>query len=189
MEFVNSKTIKLDKELNELDKFVLEFLKILKKYANYVIVSGYVSILFGRARATEDIDVLIHSITEKKFEEFWKEMEKKFWCLNSTSSAHAFALLKENLSIRIARKNEIIPNIELRFCKSKADFETLKERIKVILGKEEIYISPIELQIAYKEEKLKSKKDIEDALHLRKIFSEIISEKKIKKYKEMIKNG
>ncbi|MBI2141461.1 hypothetical protein HYU16_03480, partial [Candidatus Woesearchaeota archaeon] len=55
MEFVDDKTIKLDKVLNELDKFVLKFIKILEKHADYVIVSGYVSILFGRSRSTEDI--------------------------------------------------------------------------------------------------------------------------------------
>ena len=54
MEILNKKTIKLDKELNLLDKFVLEFVRILEKHVNYVIVSGYVAILFGRARSTEE---------------------------------------------------------------------------------------------------------------------------------------
>ncbi len=190
MEIINSKTIKLDKEINELDKFLLEFVKILEKHARYVIVSGYVSILFGRARATEDIDILIEPITKEKFELMWREIERNgFWCLNADSCEDAFNMLKENIPIRIARKNEIIPNIEVKVCKSCVDFETLKERVKVMLNEKEIFISPIEMQIAYKEEKLKNEKDMEDALHLREVFSEIISEEKIQKYKEMIKNG
>ena len=55
-------TIKLDKIINELDKFVFKFIKILKKHTDYVIVSGYVAILLGRSRTTEDIDVFIKEI-------------------------------------------------------------------------------------------------------------------------------
>jgi hypothetical protein len=42
------------------------------------------------------------------------------------------------------------------------------------------------LQIAYKEEVLKSEKDVEDALHLREVFKDVIDEKKIKEYKKLI---
>ena len=55
----DKKEIILDKELNELDKYVLEFIKILEKHVDYVIISGYVSILLGRSRSTEDIDLFI----------------------------------------------------------------------------------------------------------------------------------
>jgi hypothetical protein len=44
---IDKKEIILDKELNNLDKFVIDFVSLLD---NYVIVSGYVSILFGRSR-------------------------------------------------------------------------------------------------------------------------------------------
>ena len=45
--------IVLDRELNELDSFVLEFIKCLQ--SRYVIVAGYVAILLGRSRTTDDI--------------------------------------------------------------------------------------------------------------------------------------
>ena len=56
MRFKKNKII-LDKEVNELDRFVVRFIRVLEKYSDYVIISGYVSILFGRSRATEDIDI------------------------------------------------------------------------------------------------------------------------------------
>ena len=59
MKFINKNTIKLDKEINELDRFVLNFVKILQKHTDYVIVSGYVAILLGRDMATDDIDIFI----------------------------------------------------------------------------------------------------------------------------------
>jgi len=38
---------------------LLNFVKILEKYFEYVVAPSYVSIVFGRARATEDIDIII----------------------------------------------------------------------------------------------------------------------------------
>jgi RecA-family ATPase len=56
-----------NKVVSKLDLFVIDFIKILEKYTDYVIVSGYVSILFGRSRGTEDIDIFIEKIDFKKF--------------------------------------------------------------------------------------------------------------------------
>ena len=184
MKWIDKKTILIEKKLNELDKLLLSFVKVLEKYFEYVVVSGYVSIIFGRARATEDIDILIN-FNEKIFEDFWNEINKKFWCLNANKENAIETLLNKNL--RFAKKKEIIPNIEIKICKKEIDFLTLKEKVKVIFLKNRyIFISPIELQIAYKEEVLKSEKDIEDALHLREVFKDVINEKKIEEYKKLI---
>jgi predicted nucleotidyltransferase len=189
MKWLNEKTILLEKELNELDKLLLSFVGILEKYFEYVVVSCYVSILFGRSRATEDIDVLVKEINEKKFSEFWKEINKSFWCLNAKTLKEALSLVKES-SLRFARKNEIIPNIELKTCRERIDFLTIDEKIKVVLvNKKSIFISPIELQIAYKEEVLKSEKDLEDALYLREIFKEKVDNRKIEEFRKVIKSG
>jgi len=56
----------------------------------------------------------------------------------------------------------------------------LKNSINVRLGNKEILISPLELQIAFKEVVLKSPKDIEDARHLRNIAKSHLNEKLIK---------
>ena len=72
MEFTKGE-IKLDKELSELDKFAIEFLSILEKYTNYVVISGYVTILLGRTRATDDIDVFIKPLSKEKFIHLYNE--------------------------------------------------------------------------------------------------------------------
>jgi len=43
----DKKEIRLDRKLNELDNFVMDFCSILDKY---VIISGYVSILLGEKK-------------------------------------------------------------------------------------------------------------------------------------------
>ena len=64
MEFINSEHIKFNKKISELDKFVIDFLEIIIKHTNYVLISGYVSILFGRSRGTEDVDIIIPKLSQ-----------------------------------------------------------------------------------------------------------------------------
>ena len=186
MIFEKNKII-LAKELNNLDKFAIDFVKILKNHSEYSIISGYVSILFGRSRISEDIDILIPKMDFSHFDELYKDLEKEFWCINSDDKKELFDMLESSHSIRFARKERVIPNIELKFAKKFIDNLSIKNRIKVVLGKNILFVSPIEMQIAYKEMILKSPKDMEDALHLREVFKDNLEREKIKYYEELIK--
>lgn len=185
MRFVSDKLIRIDKELSELDAFALDFVRIVEKYAEYVIVSGYVSILLGRARASEDIDIIIQEIPEKKFHTMVDELtENGFECLNTDSEQYAY--LKEKTAVRFAKIGTVIPNIELKFPKNKIGEMALKNRIRVEIREKELYISQLELQIAFKEQVLRSPKDLEDARHLRNITRANIDNKLIKRYEETL---
>lgn len=167
------KEIKLNRKLSNLDKFVLEFVNILQKHADYVIISGYVSILFGRSRATEDVDIFIKKIDFEQFSKLYKELDKEgFWCINAEDSKEVFSYLKDGLAIRFARKNNSIPNIEIKFPKRKIDEETFQDFIIVELESNNLKISSLERQIAFKKYYLSSEKDIEDAVHLEVLFKE-----------------
>ena len=173
-----------NKTLSELDIFVRDFLNVLKAYTNYVIVSGYVTILFGRARGTEDIDIIIETIDRRTFERFFNDLiEKNYWFLNSDDQNDLFGMLNENLAVRIAKSGEIIPNIELKFAKDHFDDFSLKESLKVEIDGYKLNISPMELQIAYKLY-LSGDKDIEDAIYLYEIFKERINRKSLKDFLE-----
>ena len=50
---------------------MFDLINILEKYADYVIIAGYGSIFFGRARATEDIDLFIKRIPYAKFKKMY----------------------------------------------------------------------------------------------------------------------
>lgn len=172
-----------NKIITELDKFVINFTNILKKYCNYVIISGYIPIFFGRTRGTEDIDVFIDKIDKKKFINFYNELIKNdYYFLNPENENGLFEMLEEKLGIRAAKKDTIIPNIEMKFIKDDIDSYTLENRVKVSLNKEyNFYISPIEIEIPYKLY-LGSEKDIEDALYLWNIFQEKLDKKLIRRF-------
>ncbi|MFC1648688.1 hypothetical protein ACFL1B_04490 [Nanoarchaeota archaeon] len=179
--------IHMDKVLNNLDKFVLDFVKVLEKHADYVLVSGYVSILFGRSRISEDIDILIPKLSKKGFVDLHEDLLRGCSCLNVENLDELYDLLLSKHSIRYAKKSKVIPNMEVKFVVKEAHKQALKEKLKVFLGDNTLFVSPIELQIAYKELVLGSPKDEEDALHLREVFKGKISKEKIKYYQELVK--
>lgn len=180
---INDKTI--------LDEFAESFCKIIDKYAKYIICSGFVAISHGRTRGTEDIDMIIEKISKDKFIELHKELLKNnFICMQSDNPNDIFDMyLSKGNSIRYVWDDEgfFPPEMEIKFAKDEIDLEQLRNRTKLPLTGLDIFFSPIEDNIAFKEEFLKSDKDIEDAKHLRIIYEEFINEEKINKIKEKIK--
>jgi hypothetical protein len=183
MKIVDEKTIQLDRELSELDQIVLKFVNILQKYVNYVLISGYVAILFGRSRGTEDVDFIIEKMSQKKFFQLYEELLRKgFWSISVDDPKELFMLLnEEKLAVRFAEKGKVFPNMEVKFVRDALDTWALKERIKIITKNGDLFTSQLEMQIAYKKFILKSPKDLEDARHLQKLFN--VEEDKINKYK------
>ncbi len=175
--------------MNELDKFVLDFTKILEKHVKYIIISGYVSLLFGRARGTEDIDIFIEEINKESFAKLYQELEKRYWCLNSDDVNEMYNYLKEEAPIRIAIKDQTIPNFEIKIAKTILNKEAFKDVITVKTKLGEIKISSLERQIAFKKYYLKSDKDLEDARHIEKLFKENINYNKVEEYRRLIENA
>jgi hypothetical protein len=184
MEYRISKSkISMQKILSSLDKFVFSFCSVLEKCKiKYVVVSGYVAIVFGRNRNTEDIDIISDKISFEKFKELWNALKKKYICLNTEDVKSAyFDYLLKNISIRFSKRNEFIPNIEFKFVKDYIDNFTLSNAITLEINKNKIHISQLELQIAYKL-KLDSDKDIEDAIFLYELFKSDINRKLLSKW-------
>jgi len=187
MRFIGKNRIEIDRELSDLDKFTLDFVKILEKHTKYVIVSGYVSILLGRARTSEDVDIIIPRMDANKFFLLFKELKKQdFYCLNAERKKSVFEYIDEHFAVRFAKKGKVIPNIELKFAKTRFDEISLEKTMAVKLDGVELVISHLELQIAFKEQVLKSPKDVEDANHIRTIAKGHLDISLIKKYEAML---
>ena len=187
MEFVSRKVIQLDKLISELDRLVFKFVKVLEKHADYVIVSGYVYILFGRARATEGVDILIEELSEAEVNVFYEDLTNNgFWCLNSGDVKDIYSYLEDGLAVRFAVKGSSIPNFEVKFARKRLSVEALKDVLTVVTRIGKIRISSIERQIAFKRYYLKSDKDLEDAEHIERVFKGHVDKEKINKYRELI---
>jgi len=180
-----------DKVLTDLDEFVFDFLHVLDKYCTYVIISGYLPIFFGRSRGTEDVDVFIDHIDEQTFIRFYNELVKEnYYFLNPEDEHGLYEMLTENLGIRAAKKESIIPNIEMKFTKDDIDRFTMENRMEVhVANTNRFFIAPLEVEIPYKLY-LGSEKDIEDAVYLWEIFQKYINKKLIHRFmKELYVSG
>lgn len=170
-------TITLDKELNQLDELALMFSRSLVECdIAHVFLSGYVSILFGRSRSSEDIDVVTEPLDAQGFEELWNRLLKDMDCIITDDPHSAFEdyLLKDT-AIRFAMKDEFVPNVDIKFATDELQVQAIKEHLTVVLNGEPLMISPLEQQVAYKLY-LGSEKDIEDARFIFKLFSDRLDE-------------
>ena|SRR3989344_2193267 len=176
-----------DKSL--LDKFAEEFCALVENHTKYMIVSGFSAIASGRTRGTEDIDMIISEISEDKFLKMHEDfIQGGFECMQSANPKRIFDdYLKKGISVRYVWKEKFLPEMEIHFVKDKIDEYQMKKRIKMDLTGLNVWFAPIEGNIAFKEEWLKTDKDLEDAKHLRIVYAEKIDEEEINIIKEMIK--
>lgn len=174
-----------------LDKFVEDFCRVIEKHCKYILCSGFVAIAHGRTRATEDIDMIFEKIDFPKFKSLHGDLIKAgFVCIQSSNPEILYNdYLISKMSIRYVRKSEGLfpPEMEIKFPKDALDEEQIKERIKLPLTHLDVYFSSIESNIAFKEEYLKSEKDMDDAKHIRLVYKGKIDERKIDKIKKAIK--
>lgn len=179
--------IKSCRVLNELDKLVLDFVKILEKHTGYIIISGYVSILLGRTRTTEDVDIFMKKMSFDKFLELYNELNVNgFWCINTDKVNEMYSYLNENLAVRFARENQAVPNFEVKFTKREIDEEAFEDFITVVLEKGKLKISCLERHIAFKKYYLGTDKDLEDAGHIEHTFKGQIDYDKVNKLRGVI---
>jgi hypothetical protein len=176
-------------DMNILSRFCIDFCKIIEKYTEYIVVSGFVAIASGRIRGTEDIDMIIKPISEETFNRLHDDLiNKGFVAMQSDNPKELYEYLKENLSLRYTLENVPVPEMEVKFSKDKLDEYQIKTKTKLPLTNLEIWFSSINMNIAFKEELLKSSKDLEDAKHLRIIYKELVDEVEISKIKKMIRD-
>lgn len=168
MEFEGDEIV-IEKPSNDLDELVLSVSAILERIGvQYSVVSGYVAVLFGRARSTEDIDVVVERFDEQTADEVAAALEASgFWGSAMPLDA-LYETLADDLPFRVARSGDRVPNVELKFPTDEYDRTSLENALTVRLPDGSLRVGSLELQIAYKLG-MGAKKDFEDALHLYRV--------------------
>lgn len=172
----------VDRDPNDLDELAIRFATILDDLGiEHVFISGYVAILAGRSRATEDIDVLLERTTAEKIDQLVTALKEDGLWGPAMPLDEMEEMLEDN--IWIARDDEMIPHLEAKFVDDEYDRASLDNRITAeITGVDtDLAIGPLELQIAYKLH-LGTPKDFEDAVHLYSLFEESLSIPALKRW-------
>ena len=185
MEFEGD-TVVIEKEPSELDELVLDVTEILNDLdVRYAVVSGYIAVLFGRSRATEDIDVITESFSEMIADELAARLrDAGFWGSAMPLDSMHEMLADESIS-RIAEDGHRVPNVELKFARDEYDRASLENTITVRMNDRKLRVGELELQIAYKLY-LGSEKDFEDALYLYRLVEPTLNSLKLEDYAESL---
>ena len=172
----------VDRPPNDLDELALAFSRLLSDHGvEHVFVAGYVAILAGRARATQDIDVIVERISDETVQSLVSALESAGFWGPAMPLAEMSTMLSNDEPIWIARQDEVAPHIEVKPSTDRFDRASLEHRIRARIGGEELPIGPLELQIAYKLS-LGTRTDFEDAVHLFTLFAESLSTEELERW-------
>jgi len=181
MEFTDDE-IRIDKPPSDLDRLVLDVADILDDVGiTYSIVSGYIAVLFGRSRATVDIDVITERFDESTAETLASRLRGAGYWRSAMPLDDLYETMADDLPVRIAEDGHRVPNVELKFDADEYDRASLDDAITVRLRGEPLRDVSIELQIAYKLD-MGTPKDYEDALYLYEVAGQNLTSSELERY-------
>lgn len=169
----------VDRSPNELDEMAIEFSRLLEDLdIAHVFVSGYVAILAGRSRATQDIDVLLERLDEPTVERLVERLKAENYWGASMPLDDMYAMLSNGDNVWVAPDGDVVPHLEVKYADDEFDRASLESSIDAEIGDATIPIGPLELQVAYKLY-LGDKTSFEDAVHLYTLFGENLTQQEL----------
>lgn len=169
-----------------LDELILDVAEILETNdVQYVVVSGYVAVLFGRSRSTEDIDVLTEQFDREIADSVTTDLQETGYWGPAMPLDDLYETVSDGLPIRIAESGNRIPNVELKFVSDEYDRLSLSDTIEVDFDGRSLQIVTPELQVAYKLG-MSAERDFEDATHLYQTVQRSLNTTKLESYVEQL---
>jgi hypothetical protein len=181
MEFTDEGVV-IDKPPSDLDRLMLEVGGILDDVGiEYSVVSGYVAVLFGRSRATEDIDVITERFDDGTADELAERLQDAGYWGSAMPLEDLHDTLADDLPVRVAEDGHRVPNVELKFASDEYDRISLDDAISVRLGDQTLRVGSLEFQIAYKLD-MGAPRDYEDALYLHEVAGPSLNRTALERY-------
>lgn len=172
----------VEREPNELDTLAIEFTRILDDLdIRHVYVAGYVAILTGRPRTTQDVDVLLERLDESRTERLVEELREAGMWGPAMPLDDMYEMLANGDNIWVAPEEQVIPHVEAKFVRDETGRAALQNAVTARIATAAIPVGPLELEIAYKLY-LASRKDFEDAVHLFTLFEESLRTEELERW-------
>jgi hypothetical protein len=176
----------VERSRNELDDLAIAFSGLLSRLdVEHVFIAGYLAILTGRARATDDIDVLIEPLSEAETGRLVEELEAKGYWGPAMPLGEMYGNLSAGTNIWVAPTDQMTPHLEVKFPTDEFDRASLSHRIDARIAGTTIPVGPLELQIAYKLY-LGGQTDFEDAAHIFTLFRESLDRTRLESWVERL---
>lgn len=181
---ISGDEIRLEKTPSDLDTLVLDVVAVLEDLSiDYAVVSGYVAVLLGRSRATEDIDMIIERIDSETAATLSDRLQASGYWGAAMPLDDLYETLADDLIIRVAEDGHRVPNVELKFAHDRYSQLSLRNTVTVRFTDAALQIGSLELQIAYKL-RMGAQKDFEDALYLYHLLGSTLNTSKLEGYVE-----
>lgn len=179
-------TLIVDRQPSDLDELAISFSTRLSEHdVDHVFVAGYVAILTGRARSTEDIDVIVDRMSQETVEAITTGLERDGYWGPAMPLSDMAGNLASGTNIWVARDGDITPHLEVKYATDRFDRASLANSLSAEIHGMSIPVGPLELQIAYKLF-LDTQKDFEDAVHLLDLFEESLSIQELEEWVETL---
>lgn len=183
---LRDETLVVGREPNQLDELAMAFSTVLDRLSiRHVFVSGYVAILAGRARSTEDIDVLVEPFDAETADRLSRELEANGYWGPAMPLSELYDQLANDANVWVAPEGQVSPHLEVKFADDEFDRASLENSLDARIGDSVLPVGPIELQIAYKLY-LGTRRDFEDAVHLYQLLGESLSADRLRVWSERL---
>ena len=177
-------TLVVERAPNRFDDLAIKFSEILTEFGiEHVFVAGYVSILAGRARSTEDIDVIVERLSAARTDDLVSALDAADYWGPAMPLEEMYGNLSAGTNTWVAPDGQTTPHLEVSFPTDRYDRASLEKALAAQIGGHELPIGQLELQIAYKLH-LGTRTDFEDAAHLYVLFRESLSEPALERWVE-----
>lgn len=176
--------IRIDKPPSELDALALDIVRTLDAVGiEYAVVSGYVTVLLGRSRATEDIDVIVERFDSRTADALASRLRNAGYWGPAMPLEDMYETLDDGLAVRIAKNGDLVPNVEVKFATDRYSKLSLANTVTVTLNESAMRIGSLELQIAYKLG-MGAERDFEDALYLYNLLGPSLTTPQLEEFVE-----
>lgn len=176
--------IRIDKPPSELDALALDIVRTLDAVGiEYAVVSGYVTVLLGRSRATEDIDVIVEQFDSRTADALASRLRNAGYWGPAMPLEDMYETLDDGLAVRIAKNGDLVPNVEVKFATDRYSKLSLANTVTVTLNESAMRIGSLELQIAYKLG-MGAERDFEDALYLYNLLGPSLTTPQLEEFVE-----
>ena len=178
--------LRVDRDPTALDELALDVSAVLSDVGvDHAIVAGYVAVLAGRSRGTEDIDVILGPLSADRASAVADALSDAGFWGSAMPLSDLHSMLSDGSNLRVAREDEVIPNVELTYATDEFDRASVEDAIIGRIGDRSLPVGPLELGIAYKLF-LDTRRDFEDAVHLYTMFDGSLSTEALEEWVEKL---
>jgi hypothetical protein len=181
----------IDRELSEFDRRAFAFFDLLDEIGiDYLVVSGYLLLLTGRQRMTEDVDLILSVRTTDRLDELATRLGEAGYVANPPPLDRLPEFIEDG-HVGVHAEGARVPTFDLSLGETQLERDAFADSLSVEVSGKTLQVTPFEQQIAYKLSMLydptdHTAMDFLDALHLYRLFEDHLDMDSLRSYTQRL---